>query len=177
MKKLFQLLRSLFKRRNNKSRKHTCEELDYPFFSFSLLLTVFLLTVQTVAADAAELYTFVQHANVENSKANEYVDFKSSENVAGLGFATHIIQKDKDKLDLRAGLGRSKADISISQTVNLLGKNYTVSKELNYNTGMYLFNISYSYKISKSFSIQAEFEQTKNALKRDTYMFKLSYQF
>lgn len=176
MKKLFQLLRSLFKRRNNKSRKHTCEELDYPFFSFSLLLTVFLLTVQTVAADAAELYTFVQHVNVENSKANEYVSFKAHENIFGLGFATHIIEKNKDKLDLRVGLGKSSANIDISQTITL-GKTYTVEKSLNYNTGMYLFSVSYSYNISKSFSVTAELEQSKNALKRNVYMLKLSYNF
>lgn len=171
MKKLFQLLRSLFKRRKG---EHTCEELDYPFFSFFLLLTVFL-SIQ--AADAAEVYFFTQHADIENSKANEYVSFQARENIAGLGFATHIIEKSKDKLDMRAGLGKSMANIDISQSITLLGKNYTVEKNLNYRTGNYLFSLSYSYRISKSFSIQAEFEQNKNALKRDTYLLKISYEF
>lgn len=175
MKKLLRLFCSFFKRKRNKKKEHTCEELDYPFFSF--LISLALIVFFAVQSQAAEIYLFSQHSDLTNSKANEYVDFKSSENILGLGFITHVIDKNKDKLDLRAGLGRSKADISISQTVNLLGKNYTVSKELNYRTGMYLFNISYSYKISQSFSVAAEFEQSKNALKRDTYIFKLSYQF
>ncbi|GLI53963.1 hypothetical protein [Thermodesulfovibrio yellowstonii] len=165
MKKLFQLLRSLLKRRNNKSRHtcHTCEEFDYPFFSFSfsLLLTVFL-SIQ--AADAAEIYLFTQHTDMKNSKASEYVDFKSSENIAGGGFATYVIGKNKDKLDIKVGLGKSKADINISQTVSVFGKNYVVEKSLSYRTGMYLFSLSYSYHI-------------KNALKRDTYLLKISYEF
>lgn len=171
MKKLLMLLRSLFRRRQ---REHTCEELD-PFFSISLLLTVFLLF--QVQADAAEVYLFTQHTDMKNSRASEYVDFKARESVAGVGFATHIIEKSKDKLDIKAGLGKSKADISISQTVNVFGKTYVVEKNLNYNTGMYLFSTSYSYRINKSFSVAAEFEQSKNALKRDTYILKISYEF
>ncbi|MDI6864628.1 DUF481 domain-containing protein [Thermodesulfovibrio yellowstonii] len=174
MKKLLMLLRSLFRRRQ---REHTCEELD-PFFSISLLLTVFLFLSQvTHAAEAAEVYLFTQHADMKNSKASEYVDFKSSENLAGAGFATHVISKDKDKLDIKIGLGKSDTNIKISQSVKVLNKVYSVNKKLKYNTSMYLFSVSYSYNISKSFSVAAEFEQSKNALKRDTYILKISHEF
>lgn len=142
-----------------------------------ILVGMIIIFAHIKVTYAAEIYLFIQHSDVQNSKANEYVDLQSRENLAGLGFSTHVFQKDRDKLELKAGLGKSKADIFISQTVKLLGKTYSVQTDLNYRTVMYLFNISYSYYISKAFLIQVEFEQSKNILKRNTYTLKLAHEF
>ncbi|MCS7106338.1 MAG: hypothetical protein NZ942_03410 [Candidatus Aenigmarchaeota archaeon] len=141
-----------------------------------LVLVLIMIVFSVVYVHAADVYVFSQYADVENSKANEYIAFKAKEFLAGVGFTTNVLTKN-DKLEMKAGLGRSKANIDILQSVNVLGKVYQIEKDLNYNTGMYLVSTSYSYRFSKDFSVQFEVEKSKNLLERKQYILKLKYEF
>lgn len=142
----------------------------------TLILVLIVMIFSVAYVYAADVYLFSQYADVENSKANEHVAFKAREFLIGVGFATNVLAKN-DKLDMKAGLGKSIANINISQTVDVLGKNYKVEKELKYDVGMYFVSTSYVYRISKGFSIQVEVEKSKNLLERNQYLIKLKYKF
>lgn len=89
-----------------------------------VLVLVWIVIVFSVAyVHAADVYLFSQYVDVENSKANEYITFKAREFLAGVGFTTNVLTKN-DKFEMKAGLGKSKANIDISQSVNVLGRVY-----------------------------------------------------
>ncbi|MDI1471539.1 hypothetical protein QI155_03245 [Thermodesulfovibrio sp. 1176] len=143
---------------------------------FLIILISLSLALVSVAV-GAEIYIWSSYATTENSKGNSYVSFSADERLCGFGFSSHFLQKNKDRFDFRLGLGKSTSNINISQSFNFMGKNYIIEKELNYKTGMYLFESSYRYKFFKNFDVEVSFQQSKNVLKRNEYLIKLTYIF
>lgn len=178
MKKLLQFFCSFFKRKRNKKKEHTCEELDFPFFSLLFFFILIYLSLGiSLTSEGAEIYAWSSYATLENSRGNEYVNFSSNEQLFGFGFSSNLIQKNKDKIEMRLGIGKSASRINITQSFSFMGTNYKLEKDLDYQTGMYLFSVSYNFKVLKDFNIEAKISQSKNLLKKNEYFFKLIYTF
>lgn len=142
--------------------------------NFMIVLVSVLMLTATVNAET-KIYAWSNFNTLENSKANEYLTYKGRETLFGLG-VMYDFNKNV-KLELNAGLGRSNANVNISQTVSYKRKTFNVTKDLEYNTGMYQIEGKINYKLSKNFEVEAGYLQSKNALKRDTIAFKLMYKF
>lgn len=137
-------------------------------------VVIFMFAIANANAET-KMYLWSSFSTLENSKANEYLTYKARESLFGLGLI-HDFNKNI-KLEVMGGLGKSDADVNISQSVTYLGKTFNVTKDLEYNTGMYQVEGKITYKLSKNFEVEAGVSESKNALKKDTVMFKLIYKF
>lgn len=137
-------------------------------------VVIFIFAIANANAET-KMYLWSSFSTVENSKANEYLTYKARESLSGLGLI-HDLNRNI-KLEIVGGLGKSDADVNISQNVTYFGKTFNVRKDLEYNTGMYQIEGKITYKLSKDFEVEAGVSESKNALKKDTVMFKLIYKF
>lgn len=147
---------------------------------FVTVTVVLLFLLQTVAfaGDSKtfhEIYLFTRYETAKNSETNEYIDYNEKNTILGAGVKFEPIRNFI--LDFKAGIGNSDTDIALFYKTNILGKEYSFEKKLNYDTKIYLVEIDAKYRINKNFYISTTVTESKNTLKRNSVLFKVSYQF